>query len=269
MNGMGHRESSALIALSELRDLEADRVRRDQQAREATARAEQLVREQEEQRAREQAERIAAAAQARHHAEEQARLERERQDRLRVMEAEARARVEHEARLREEQLRLQAQVRMSERRAKPRWPLAVVPALVVGLLGAGVLFWQGQRVVEREALQRANAERLAADRARALDAVMAKLEALEAEQTRLQSQRAELQAALAAAGTDDQQAELRGQLDAVDAKIASNDEARGKPSRPKRPRPAKPEPEPKDAKPPRTRPTLDVGNTKDPLAGIR
>lgn len=269
---MAHRETSALIALSTLRDLEADRVRHDHQLRAAAIEAERLAREQREQLAREAAERMAAEQAAREHAEQLARLERERQDRLRVLEAEARARAEHDARLLQEQLRLQAQVRMSEQRAKPRWPWVVVPVLVMGLLGTGVIVWQGQ---QREAAERVAAEKAATERAQAIAAVNAKLDALEAEQTRLVSEREALEAELAAASGDAaKQADLRAQLDAVDGKIASNDatlgQANGRPSRPKRPRPSKPaNTDTKPVKPPRTRPTLDVGDTKDPLAGIR
>ena len=263
---MARRDSSALIALSTLRELEADRVRRDHQVRAAAIEAERLAREREEQRQREAYERAAAEEAARAHAEELARLERERQDRLRLAEAEARARVEHEARLREEQIRLDAQVRMSERRARPRWPLAVVPALLIGLLGTGAFAWQGK---EREAAERAEAERIAAEQAQALAAINAKLDALEAEQTRLQAERAALETQLAAAAGDEAtKADLRAQLDAVDDRIASNDEARGKPSRPRRPRTSKPDGgASKPVKP--SRPRLEVSDSNDPLAGIK
>lgn len=266
---MANREPSALIALSMLRELEADRVRHDHQVRAAAAEAERLARERQEQQARALAERIAAEEAARQAAKQAARLEQEHRDRLRIMEAEARARVEHDARLQQEQLRLAAQVRMSEQRAKPRWPLAVVPALVLGLLGTGAIVWQERQETEHERVQ---AELLAAERAQVMQAVTAKLDALEAEQTRLQGQREALEAELAAAKDDAAKAALQGKLAAVDEKIASNDQARGKPSRPKRPRVSKPDGALADAKPPkppRTRPLLDVSDTKEPLAGIR
>jgi colicin import membrane protein len=264
---MARRDSSSLIALSTLRELEADRVRHDHQVRSAAAEAERLAREREQQRVREAYERAAAEEAERAHAELLARLERERQDRLRIAEAEARARAEHDARLRQEQLRLAAQVRMSEQRAKPRWPLAVVPTLVLALLGTGAIVWHGQ---QREAMERESAERIAMEQNQALAAVNAKLDALEAEQARLQNERAALEAELAAAAGDEAaQADVLAKIDAVDERISGNDEARGKPSRPKRPRVGKPvTDETKPVKPPRTRPVLEVGDTKDPLGGI-
>lgn len=264
--GMAHCDNSALIALSTLRDLEADRVRHDHQLRAAAVEAERLARVQREEQAREAIERAAAEQAAREHAEQLARFERDRQDRLRLLEAEARARAEHDARLLQEQLRLQAQVRMSEERAKPRWPWLVVPVLALGLLGAGAIVWQGQK---QEAAEQIAAQKSASAQAQSIAAINAKLDALEADQARLQSERDALEAELAAAGGDEaKQADLRAQLDAVDGKIARNDRSLGKPGRTKRPRTSKPTADAKPVKP-RTRPTLDVSDSNDPLAGIK
>ena len=57
---MAHCDNSALIALSTLRDLEADRVRHDHQLRAAAVEAERLARVQREEQAREAIERAAA-----------------------------------------------------------------------------------------------------------------------------------------------------------------------------------------------------------------
>jgi flagellar basal body-associated protein FliL len=264
-------KDSALIALSELQNLEADRVRREQQARQAKADAERQARELVQQRAREQAEREAAEQAARLHAQRMAELQREHEDRVRVQEAEARARVEHDARLRHEQLRLEAQIRMSEQRARPRWPLVVVPVLLLGVVGAAVMAWQGQQFSERVAQERAKAQELAAQQTKALAAVTAKLDALEAEQARMQQARTDLTGKMAAArGDEAAEAKLRQQLDALDADIANNDRARAEAGRGGvRPRPR---PRPKtDAKPdkPRTRPVLELSGSNDPLAGIK
>ena len=95
-------------------------------------------------------ERRAAEEAARFEAERQAREALEREERLRVQEAEARARAEQEARLKEEPMRLDAQVKLSEEKAKPKWPLVVVPVLVLGL-GLGALF-VGQQIGEPMAI---------------------------------------------------------------------------------------------------------------------
>lgn len=266
-------ENSAVVALSHLRELEADRVHRQEQARRAAAEAEQAARERAEQLARAEAERRAAEEAARLHAERMAQLERERQDRLRLQEAEARARAEHDARLRQEQMRLDAQVRMTERKARPRWPLAVIPVLVLGLAGAAALGWQSQRMAERQAAEREDAEQLAALQADALAQVNAKLDDLEAQQARMQQERSELLAQISAAKDDEaMRAELEKKLAALDADIATNDRAR-QTKRPSKGRPTvrrpkgEPKGEPKTTAP--KRPRLVLGDGNDLLDGLK
>ncbi|MCA9650050.1 MAG: hypothetical protein KC501_09085 [Myxococcales bacterium] len=268
-------ETSALFALSELQALEADRVRAEQQAREAAAAAERLAREQAAQRERELAEQRAAEEAARLRAQREAELERERQEQLRLREAEAIARAEHEARLRREQLHLEAQIRLAERKAKPKWPLAVVPVLLLGLVGAGAMLWHGEREAEREAaLHAAEAQARADDFA----AMSEKLDRLTAEQAQLQQDRALLLQQIAAAKNDEAAATaLKEKLDALDAKIASNDDAqrkaggdgKGRGTKPratrKPPRETKTETSPKPKG--RTDGRVKV-DTTDPLAGL-
>lgn len=269
-------EDSAVVALSHLRQLEADRVRREQQARQAAAEAERQAAEEVAASERALAEQRAAERAAREHDERMAQLERERQERLRVAEAEARARAEHDARLRQEQMRLEAQVRLSERRAAPRWPLAVVPVLVLGLVGAGAMAWHGQRVAERDAASRARAQMAAASATDAIDRVNAKLDALQAEQKRLNDQRAALESRLAEAADDDaSREELLEKLAAVEGQLEDNEQSQKgagqRPTRRKPPRTArtpKPTAEPGPKPKPRTRPTLEVGDSNDPLAGL-
>ncbi|MCA9705675.1 MAG: hypothetical protein KDK70_07500 [Myxococcales bacterium] len=247
-------------------------MRREQQARLAAQAAEQAARERLEQRAQQEAERLAAEQAARLHAERMAELERERQDRIRVQQAEARARIEHDARLRREQLHLEAQIRRSEQRARPRWPLVAVPALVLGLAGVGLFGWQGQRIADREA---AAAEREAAQQADALAEVAAQLGDLQARHARLQAQRGELLAQLAEAKDDEAaRAALQQQLDAVDTELARGDRQpqpsrRGGQGRKGKPRgTTRPKADPKPTKPVRTRPVLELGGTQDPLGGL-
>jgi membrane protein involved in colicin uptake len=172
-------ENSALLALSELKNLEAMRVQKEEddlKAREDAARraredAERRAREEVERREREEAERL-----AREHAEREAR---EREERIRVQEAEARARAEGEARLKEEQLRIDAQMRMAEKKARPTWPLYVVPALVVGLGAVGYLAWNHAEQVEDASAQIAEEKKRNEEKEAALLAIQQKLEQLE------------------------------------------------------------------------------------------
>ncbi len=273
-------ENSALLALSELQTLEADRVQLQQQAhraaeqsaREAAQQAERLAHEQAEQRAQAQA----AQAQAAH----QAQLAREREERIRVQEIEMQAQAEHQGRLLREQARLDAQVRMGERRARPRWPLAVVPVLVLGVLGVGVMTWQSRGQAEREAAEKDRAEQFAAEQANMLAAVTAKLGQLEADQERMSIERAALASAIDKAKDDEAaRAALETKLAALDAQIAENaaarEQASAKPTRGRggsrgsshgssRGSAAKPKP----TTTPRTRPRLEVEDSNDPLAGI-
>lgn len=268
-------ETSALFALSELQALEAERVRQERQAEEAAAAAERRAREQAAERERLLAERRAAEEAARLTAAREAELELERQERVRVQEAEAIARAEHDARLRREQLHLEAQVRMAERKAKPRWPLVVVPTLVLGLLGVGALTWQSRQRAEHEADQRAQAERTQAE---TFAAMTAKLDALQADQERMQGERAALLEQIEAAkGDEAAAAALQDQLDALDAKIATNDDAqrttgkgtKGRGTRPRGTRkPRQPKEETTSTKPKeRTKGRVTV-DTTDPLAGL-
>ncbi len=269
-------ENSAVVALSHLRELEADRVRREEHARRVAADAERHARELEAKRERALAEQWAAQEAERLRTERMARLERERQDRLRVREAEARARVAHDVQLRTEQMRLEAQLRLSEGHARPRWPLAVVPVLVLAVLGAAGIGWHNHRLAEQREMERADAEQAMASTTDVLERLNAKLAHLEAEQGRLQQDRTALEAQLAAAKDDEAAAaELQKKIDAVDASIATNDRAQRKAGRRKGRRgkgttTRRPKPTPTtDAKPPRRTPRLEFDNGNDPLAGAR
>ena len=105
------RENSVLFSLKELRRIEDDRVKKEQddararaeaerQAKEAAARA---AREDEERRVREEEDRVRRV--------EEEKEQKVRDDQFRLQEAERRARVEGEIRLQEERMRLEVQAR--------------------------------------------------------------------------------------------------------------------------------------------------------------
>jgi len=197
---MNNSENSALMALSELKNLEADRVRQEEDARRAAEEAERRAREEAERIAREEAERRAAAEAARLEAERVAREEREREERLRIQEAEARARAEQEARLKEEQMRLDAQVKLSEEKAKPKWPLVVVPMLVLGLGFAGFMVWKSQQEAEARAAEKAAAD---AQHAADMKKFQERFDQLEAEQKRMADERAAVDKEIGASKGDE------------------------------------------------------------------
>jgi hypothetical protein len=255
-------ESSTLIALSELWNLEADRVAEvesERRAREEAARAareeiERKARSEAELRAREEAERLAKA-----------NAERERQERearLRLQEAELRARAEQEARLRSEQMRLDAQIKITEKKARPLW-LTITPIVLgLGLLAGG--YAALDTIESRD--QAAQAEReQAAKRDEEHRKVLAELTAqfgeLKAEQDRLEDQRAELDAKLAEVKDENKRQLLLAEKTALDNKLDQNASRRranrGKASSQRTATTAGPK-----------RPGITISESDDPLAGL-
>jgi hypothetical protein len=265
---MSNTENSALIALSELKNLEANRVAEIESAKKAKEEAERRAREEAERRAREEAERIAKAEAdrlAKLAAEQEAR---DREERLRLQEADLRARAEQEARLKEEQMRLDAQVKLAEKKAKPVWLYAVLGLLVVGLAGGG--YWvydNAQRQAEQDrldkeaaAIARATQEKKEAEQKAAMDALMAELKGLKDEQNRLEEKRKELEAQLNnATDAATKQRILDEQAD-LDRKIADNKKKQGS----KKTAGASGG----DDKPAKSKGNVSVTKTDDPLDGL-
>lgn len=259
-------ENSALLALAELRNLESNRVESESMRRSAEAQARHLAAKEAERRAQEEAERIArehehALAVARAEAEARAREEQ-----ARLQEAEMRARVDQEARLRSEQLRLEAQMRMAERAAAPRWPWLVVPGLIAAVAVAGTLAWRSAAEAERDADEVALERQGREDQ---LAAIAAKLDALEDEQARLVHEREQLELQLEVATTAAERDALLAKQAELDAKIAANSGTKPatKPTGKKPTKPTKPTTKPDEPTKP-GRPPIVIDDTTDPLAGL-
>ena len=128
-------ENSVLFSLRELRRIEDDRVKKEQDAarakaeadREAREAADRAAREAEERRVRDEAERARMAREA----EEQ----REREGSMRLQEAERRARVEGEMRINEERMRLEMQHKKKHSPVKAVVSVAGVIVLIAGGVG--------------------------------------------------------------------------------------------------------------------------------------
>jgi colicin import membrane protein len=220
---MSNTENSALIALSELKNLEANRVADIESAKKAKEDAERRAREEAERRAREEAERVAKAEAerlARLAAEQEAR---DREERLRLQEADLRARAEQEARLKEEQMRLDAQVKLAEKKAKPVWLFAVLGLLVVGL---GIGGWQFYEYTERQAeqarVEKAAQDKKDAEQKAAMAALMGELKGLKDEQTRLEKEKQDLDNRLNNVTDAAEKQRLLAEKAALDAQIADN-----------------------------------------------
>jgi hypothetical protein len=151
-------ENSVLFSLRELRRIEDDRVKKEQDAarakaeseRQAREEAERISREAEERRARDEAERARMAREAGE--------QRERDDQLRLQEAERRARVEGEMRINEERMRLEMQ---HKKKHSPVKAVLVVTGVLV-LIGGGIGYKMYSQHQAELAAERAERERIAA-----------------------------------------------------------------------------------------------------------
>jgi colicin import membrane protein len=129
------RENSVLFSLMELRSIEDDRVKTEEEAARAKAEAERMAREEAIRRAKE-----AEEQKVRDEQDRIARLENEkerqiREERNRVDEAERRAKVEAAARL--EEARIQAEIHAAAVSKKPP------TGMIIGIVGAVILIAGG------------------------------------------------------------------------------------------------------------------------------
>ena len=129
------RENSVLFSLRELRRIEDDRVKKEQDAARAKAEAERQAREAAEQAAREAEERRVRDEAERTRLAREANEQRQREEQLRLQEAERRARVEGEMRINEERMRLEIQHRKKHSPVKAVLGVAGVLVLIGGGLG--------------------------------------------------------------------------------------------------------------------------------------
>jgi hypothetical protein len=183
------RENSVLFSLRELRNIEDERVKTEEEAEQARLEAEQRAREEEIRRAKEEEERKIREAEERVVRERQDRERHEREQVTRLQESERRAQIEAAAKLEEARIAADAHVRI----ASKKFPIKAVVSGVIGLIvlaGSimGYLVHQHNIEVQQERA-----------------AAQAKLEA---EQKRLQAEAAAEKAAL-----KKELDELQGQLD--------------------------------------------------------
>ncbi len=209
-------------------------------------------------RAKEEAERIA-----------QANAEREREERearLRLQEAELRARAEQEARLRAEQMRLDAQIKITEKRARPLW-LTVTPLVLgLGLLVGGYLSLD--TIQTRDAAAQAERDEAAKrdeEHRKVLADLTAQFSELKAEQDRLEGQRAELDRKLAEVKDENQRQLLLAEKTALDNQLDQNASKRranrGKATSQTKTKTKTKSPDPK-------KPAITISESDDPLAGL-
>ena len=203
------RENSVLFSLNELRNIESDRVRGEEEAERARIEAERKAREDEIRRAKEaeEAKRRAEEDRVRRDIEEKERIVRE--DELRLKESERRAQIEAAAKL--EQARIEAEARA--RIEGKKFPTMQVVAGVIGLVvlaGAtmGYLVYNHNQELARTQAEAAAQldeaqKKAAAERAIEEQALQAKLDALQGQLDKAtnEAERAQIKAKIAAAAS--------------------------------------------------------------------
>jgi hypothetical protein len=151
------RENSVLFSLRELRRIEDDRVKKEQEAARAKAEAERQAKEASERAAREAEERRMRDDADRVRQAKDEHEQREREGNLRVQEAERRARVEGEMRINEERMRLEMQHKKKHSPVKAVLTVAGVILLAAGGVGYK-MYSQHQAELASERAERARVE---------------------------------------------------------------------------------------------------------------
>jgi colicin import membrane protein len=195
------RENSVLFSLNELRNIEQDRVRTEEEAERARIEGERRAREEEIRRAKEaeEAKRRAEEDRIRREQDEKDRIVREHD--LRLKESERRAQIEAAAKL--EQARIEAEVH-----ARAKFPTTQVVIGVIGLvvLAAGIMSYlvynhnEELRRTQAELTQKADAEK---------KRIMAEEET---RQRALQKQLADLQGQFDRASSEAERQKIKAQI---------------------------------------------------------
>jgi colicin import membrane protein len=206
-------ESSIVQSLSELRDIERQRLADELAARQLAEAARREAREAEERRAREEAAARAKAEREAQLAAEHARLEAEREARRRIDAAAAAELARQQVALEHTRLEREVELRREQvARTRPTWMLAVTG---LSLAAAGLLLWVAlsSRAIAEEASDRARLALLDRDAARA--EAGAAQQGLERVQQELERNTRTIRLALEEMGRATKQAER----DAVAAKL--------------------------------------------------
>jgi hypothetical protein len=200
------RENSVLFSLRELRTIEEDRIRGEEEAEQARIESERQAREAEERRRREAEEAKIRAEQDRIRREQEERERVIREEQLRLQESERRAQIDAAARLEQTRIEAEARARMDAKKFPTGAVIGGVGALVVvaGIVMGILVHNHSEELKAQQAqLQREAAEQQAKIKAEA-DADKARVEkqlaALEGElnNTKDEAKKAQIRAQMAA-----------------------------------------------------------------------
>jgi colicin import membrane protein len=226
------RENSVLFSLRELKGLEDDRVREEDERQKQVAAAAEQARLAEIERARREAEQARAASESAERERLAASERQQREDGLRLEEAERRARVEAQSKLESERLRLEmeARVQVASATKKPTGLIALAAVLVVAVAGVGIFAYQKSVESDNSALRAQDAaERAAAAKAAKEQADRDLLESKQI-QAELQTQLDKAVKLRAAARTADEQAAADETIKRLQSKKAEATRNIGKPA---------------------------------------
>jgi hypothetical protein len=198
------RENSVLFSLRELRNIEDERVKGEEEAEQARIDAERRAKEEAIRRAKEEEERKVREAEERVLRDRQETERHEREQQTRLQESERRAQIEAAAKLEQARIEAEARARMDAK----KFPIGAVVGGVIGLivLAVGIMsYLVHQHNVELAQQQQALQAKADADRK--------KLEAEAAAQaTALKKELADLQGELDKATNDAERASIRAKM---------------------------------------------------------
>ena len=208
------RESSVLFSLRELRQLEDERVEKEQNDLAARLAAEAQAKADAERRAREEEERKVREEQERIRAEQERRENAEREERIRIAESERRAQVEAQMKLEQERLQLEHQAALANAPKKSHKLLyGIVAAMSIIVIALGVVYYRHSQKAEAD---RKRAAQELADLQKVLDDTRAEAARIDGEIATIQNQ-------IATANEDDRK-KLLAQLEAKRKEAAANQE---------------------------------------------
>jgi colicin import membrane protein len=208
------RENSVLFSLNELRNIEQDRVKSEEEAERARIEAERRAREEEIRRAKEAEEAKVRAEQERQRREieEKDRIAREHD--LRLKESERRAQIEAAAKLEQARIEAEARARIEGKKFPTTQVVGGVIALVV--IAFAVMAYLVHS--HNEELARTQAELQAKADAERKQLVAQQ----EADRQKLESQLSALQGELSKAKTDEERAKIRARMNEASAAAAKH-----------------------------------------------
>ena len=205
------RENSVLHSLKELRRIEDDRVRLEEEESKRKAEAERAAKVAGEQRAKEEEARKRKEEEDQLRKIETDKVSKAREEQLRLEEAERRARIEGEMKLQEERMRLEVAAKSHHKSPVKAVVTVAAVLVVVGAVGGYILYSNHQAEMAKAVQERAALEEEAKAREAEFKGQMAAIQKKVEDSMKGAKTEAERQAILQAAADEKRDAENRRQ----------------------------------------------------------